>query len=184
MAMGTRPPAGQHPQVLPVSGIGPETLAGLRPDLIVVVSAGLTEEDHDLCSRIPPGLAQPPGAAGRTAVTGLPGHDRLEAVQGRRPVTFETRSRQRSRSRASWACGRSPRRSRQSSAARWPGRRRPRLRRCTGRTGLPGVLTCADAKTDPPLKPPGSARVTFSSSPERGARSPGSQRPASGPGGA
>jgi hypothetical protein len=50
---------GEHSQVLPVSGIGPETLAGLRPDLIVAVSAGLTKEDYDLYSRVAPVLAQP-----------------------------------------------------------------------------------------------------------------------------
>jgi iron complex transport system substrate-binding protein len=50
---------GQQPQVLPVSGIGPETPAGLRPDLIIAVSAGLTKEDYDLYSRIGPVLAQP-----------------------------------------------------------------------------------------------------------------------------
>jgi iron complex transport system substrate-binding protein len=50
---------GQQPQVLPVSGIGPETLAGLQPDLIVAVSAGLTKEDYDLYSRIAPVIAQP-----------------------------------------------------------------------------------------------------------------------------
>jgi len=50
---------GQQPQVLPISGIGTETLAGLQPDLIVAVSAGLTKEDYDLYSRIAPVIAQP-----------------------------------------------------------------------------------------------------------------------------
>jgi iron complex transport system substrate-binding protein len=52
---------GQQPQVL--SGeIGPETLAGLRPDLIVAVSAGLTQEQYETYSRIAPTITQPPGA--------------------------------------------------------------------------------------------------------------------------
>jgi iron complex transport system substrate-binding protein len=53
---------GQQPQVL--SGeINTETIAALRPDLIVAVSAGLTQEMYDTYSRIAPTITQPLGAA-------------------------------------------------------------------------------------------------------------------------
>ena len=52
---------GQQPQVL--SGeIGAETIAALQPDLIVAVSAGLTQQQYDTYSRIAPTITQPPGS--------------------------------------------------------------------------------------------------------------------------
>ena len=51
---------GQQPQVL--SGdIDPEKIAALRPDLIVAVSAGLSQEQYDVFSRIAPTITQPSG---------------------------------------------------------------------------------------------------------------------------
>jgi iron complex transport system substrate-binding protein len=52
---------GQQPQV--ISGeINTETIAALRPDLIVAVSAGLTREQYDTYSRIAPTITQPVGS--------------------------------------------------------------------------------------------------------------------------
>jgi iron complex transport system substrate-binding protein len=52
---------GQSPEVL--SGdISAEQLAALTPDLIVAVSAGLTQEQYDLYSNIAPVITQPVGA--------------------------------------------------------------------------------------------------------------------------
>ncbi|MHA6794183.1 iron-siderophore ABC transporter substrate-binding protein [Pseudonocardia bannensis] len=51
---------GQQPQVLN-GEINLETLAALRPDLIVGVSAGMTREQYDTYSRIAPTIAQPEG---------------------------------------------------------------------------------------------------------------------------
>lgn len=50
---------GQHPQVLPVGEIDLETIAALRPDLIVGISAGLTRDQYDMLSRIAPTVSQP-----------------------------------------------------------------------------------------------------------------------------
>jgi iron complex transport system substrate-binding protein len=53
---------GRQPQVL--SGeINTETIAALQPDLIVALSAGLTQEQHDTYSRIAPTITQPAGAS-------------------------------------------------------------------------------------------------------------------------
>ncbi|MFR9804650.1 iron-siderophore ABC transporter substrate-binding protein [Pseudonocardia sp. RS010] len=52
---------GRQPQVLPVGEVGTETIAALRPDLIVGISAGLTREQYDTYSRIAPTIAQPAG---------------------------------------------------------------------------------------------------------------------------
>jgi iron complex transport system substrate-binding protein len=52
---------GQQPQVLPVGEVGTEQIAALRPDLIVGISAGLTQEQYDTFSRIAPTIAQPAG---------------------------------------------------------------------------------------------------------------------------
>jgi iron complex transport system substrate-binding protein len=51
---------GQQPQVLGAE-IDPETIAALRPDLIVAVSAGLSPEQYDTFSRIAPTVTQPVG---------------------------------------------------------------------------------------------------------------------------
>jgi iron complex transport system substrate-binding protein len=53
---------GRQPQVLTGDAIDAETVAALRPDLIVAVSAGLTQEQYDVFSRIAPTITQPPGA--------------------------------------------------------------------------------------------------------------------------
>jgi iron complex transport system substrate-binding protein len=53
---------GQQPQVLVGDEINVETVAALRPDLIVAVSAGLTQEQYDTFSRIAPTIAHPVGA--------------------------------------------------------------------------------------------------------------------------
>jgi iron complex transport system substrate-binding protein len=52
---------GQQPQVL-TGDVSTEAIAALRPDLIVAVSAGLTQEQYDTYSRIAPTITQPPGA--------------------------------------------------------------------------------------------------------------------------
>jgi iron complex transport system substrate-binding protein len=52
---------GQQPQVLPVGEVGTEAIAALRPDLIVGISAGLTQEQYDTYSKIAPTIAQPSG---------------------------------------------------------------------------------------------------------------------------
>jgi len=53
---------GQQPQVLVGDQIGAETVAALQPDLIVAVSAGLTQQQYDVFSQIAPTITQPPGA--------------------------------------------------------------------------------------------------------------------------
>jgi iron complex transport system substrate-binding protein len=53
---------GQQPQVLVGDEIGAETVAALQPDLIVAVSAGLTQEQYETFSQIAPTITQPPGA--------------------------------------------------------------------------------------------------------------------------
>jgi iron complex transport system substrate-binding protein len=53
---------GQQPQVLVGDEINAETVAALQPDLIVAVSAGLTQQQYDTFSRIAPTIAHPPGA--------------------------------------------------------------------------------------------------------------------------
>ena len=50
---------GQKPQVLPVGEVSTEAIAALRPDLIVAISAGLTQQQYDTYSRIAPVLAAP-----------------------------------------------------------------------------------------------------------------------------
>jgi iron complex transport system substrate-binding protein len=52
---------GQQPPVLP-SEVSTEAIAALRPDLIVAVSAGLTQEQYDTYSRIAPTITHPVGA--------------------------------------------------------------------------------------------------------------------------
>jgi iron-siderophore transport system substrate-binding protein len=52
---------GQQPQVL-TGEISTEAIAALQPDLIVAVSAGLTQEQYDTYSRIAPTITQPPGS--------------------------------------------------------------------------------------------------------------------------
>jgi iron complex transport system substrate-binding protein len=52
---------GQQPQVL-TGDVSTEAIAALRPDLIVGVSAGLTQEQYDTYSRIAPTITQPPGS--------------------------------------------------------------------------------------------------------------------------
>jgi iron complex transport system substrate-binding protein len=52
---------GQQPQVL-TGEISTEAIAALRPDLIVAVSAGLTQEQYDTYSQIAPTITQPPGS--------------------------------------------------------------------------------------------------------------------------
>jgi iron complex transport system substrate-binding protein len=52
---------GRRPQVLPVGEVSTEALAALRPDLIVGISAGLTQEQYDTYSEIAPTIAQPAG---------------------------------------------------------------------------------------------------------------------------
>jgi iron complex transport system substrate-binding protein len=51
---------GRQPQVL-TGEVGVESIAALRPDLIVAVSAGLTPEQYDTFSRIAPTITQPVG---------------------------------------------------------------------------------------------------------------------------
>lgn len=53
---------GSQPQVLVGDEINAETVAALRPDLIVAVSAGLDQQEYDTFSRIAPTIAHPPGA--------------------------------------------------------------------------------------------------------------------------
>jgi iron-siderophore transport system substrate-binding protein len=53
---------GQQPQVL-TGEVGTEAIAALRPDLIVAVSAGLTQEQYDTYSKIAPTITQPPGSS-------------------------------------------------------------------------------------------------------------------------
>jgi iron complex transport system substrate-binding protein len=53
---------GEQPQVLVGDEINAETVAALRPDLIVAVSAGLTQQQYDTFSRIAPTIAHPQGA--------------------------------------------------------------------------------------------------------------------------
>lgn len=50
---------GQQPQVLPLGTVSTETIAALRPDLILGISAGLTRDQYDTYSRIAPTVAQP-----------------------------------------------------------------------------------------------------------------------------
>jgi iron complex transport system substrate-binding protein len=53
---------GQQPQVLVGDQINAETVAAVRPDLIVAVSAGLDQQQYDTFSRIAPTIAHPAGA--------------------------------------------------------------------------------------------------------------------------
>lgn len=50
---------GQKPQVLPAVDVGTEAIAALKPDLIVAISAGLTQQQYDTYTRIAPVLAAP-----------------------------------------------------------------------------------------------------------------------------
>jgi iron complex transport system substrate-binding protein len=52
---------GQTPTVLPVGEVGTEVIAALRPDLIIGISAGLTQEQYDMYSKIAPVVASPQG---------------------------------------------------------------------------------------------------------------------------
>jgi iron-siderophore transport system substrate-binding protein len=52
---------GQQPQVLNGTTIDPETIAALAPDLIVAISAGLTQDQYDQFSAIAPTIVQPKG---------------------------------------------------------------------------------------------------------------------------
>ena len=52
---------GAQPQVLPLGEVGVESLAALKPDLIVAISAGLTREQFELYSKIAPTIAAPAG---------------------------------------------------------------------------------------------------------------------------
>ncbi|GAA1848916.1 iron-siderophore ABC transporter substrate-binding protein [Pseudonocardia ailaonensis] len=52
---------GQKPQVLPIGEIGTETIAALRPDLIIGISAGLTQDQYATYSKIAPTIAAPAG---------------------------------------------------------------------------------------------------------------------------
>src|SRR3954467_12722530 len=52
---------GQQPQVLNGATIDPETVLALDPDLIVAVSAGLSQEQYDQFSAIAPTFVQPKG---------------------------------------------------------------------------------------------------------------------------
>ncbi|GAY09572.1 iron-siderophore ABC transporter substrate-binding protein [Pseudonocardia sp. N23] len=52
---------GQTPTVLPVGDVSTEAIAALRPDLIVGISAGLTQETYATYSKIAPTIAQPAG---------------------------------------------------------------------------------------------------------------------------
>ncbi len=53
---------GQQPQVL-TGEVSTEAIAALRPDLIVAVSAGLTQEQYDTYSRLAPTITQPVGSS-------------------------------------------------------------------------------------------------------------------------
>jgi iron complex transport system substrate-binding protein len=52
---------GQKPQVLPIGEVGTETIAALKPDLIIGISAGLTQAQYDTYSKIAPTIAAPQG---------------------------------------------------------------------------------------------------------------------------
>ncbi len=52
---------GQQPQVLDGTTIDPETIAALAPDLIVAISAGLTQDQYDQFSAIAPTIVEPEG---------------------------------------------------------------------------------------------------------------------------
>jgi iron complex transport system substrate-binding protein len=54
---------GAQPQVIPLAGPTSESLAALQPDLIVGISAGLTQAQYDEYSRIAPVIASPAGFA-------------------------------------------------------------------------------------------------------------------------
>jgi iron complex transport system substrate-binding protein len=54
---------GAQPQVLPLAGPSTESIAALQPDLIVGISAGLTQAQYDEYSRIAPTIAAPAGFA-------------------------------------------------------------------------------------------------------------------------
>lgn len=47
------------PTVLPAAGLAPEQVAALRPDLILGINSGLTQEEYDTLSKIAPIIAQP-----------------------------------------------------------------------------------------------------------------------------
>lgn len=52
---------GQSPAVLPIGDVSTESIAALRPDLIIGISAGLTKEQYDTYSKIAPTVAAPTG---------------------------------------------------------------------------------------------------------------------------
>lgn len=47
------------PVILPRADVDPEAVAALEPDLIMAVTAGLTEEEYEIYSRIAPTVVQP-----------------------------------------------------------------------------------------------------------------------------
>jgi iron complex transport system substrate-binding protein len=47
------------PEILPRAEVDPEQIAALEPDLIMAVTAGLTEEEYDTLSQIAPTVVQP-----------------------------------------------------------------------------------------------------------------------------
>ncbi|MCX6462910.1 MAG: iron-siderophore ABC transporter substrate-binding protein [Pseudonocardiales bacterium] len=54
---------GATPEVLPVDALNFEQIAALRPDLILGINSGLTQEEYDTLSGIAPTVAQPAGFA-------------------------------------------------------------------------------------------------------------------------
>lgn len=57
--LGDRP----LPEVLPVEGINFEQIVSLKPDLVLGVNSGLTQQEYDTLSKIAPTVAQPRGYA-------------------------------------------------------------------------------------------------------------------------
>ncbi len=55
---------GEQPEVLPAAEVTPETVAALKPDLIVAITANLTREQYDAFAAIAPTIAAPVGTAG------------------------------------------------------------------------------------------------------------------------
>jgi len=48
-----------EPEILPRETVNPEQIAALRPDVIMAITAGLTEEEYDTLSEIAPVVVQP-----------------------------------------------------------------------------------------------------------------------------
>jgi iron complex transport system substrate-binding protein len=53
---------GEQPQVLPVGEVAPAAVAELKPDLIIAITAGLTQEQYDAFATIAPTIAGPADA--------------------------------------------------------------------------------------------------------------------------